>query len=108
MDAQKPKLQSSRELRPPKLTTQGLAVLASACVFGLAIWRADQKDIPTIVKTIVNSGSFALAGWILAGAFLLCGVVVIILMRGIYTNEITRLAQERDNLQNKLIGGESK
>ncbi len=108
MDSSNPKLQSSRESRTPKLTTQGLSVLASAFVFGLAVYRADPKDIPVIVKTIVNSSFFVLAGWILACAFLICGIIVVLLMGRIYSTEIARLARERDNLQTKLLGGDSK
>jgi hypothetical protein len=70
----------------------------------IAMLRADPKDIPTIVQTLVDSHSTALIGWSIAVIILVAAIVFIKLLSYVYDKEIERLCQERDKLQNKLLG----
>ncbi len=76
-------------------------------VFGLvltvALLKADSKDIPKIVETIVSSEHVALIGWIVASLILIVAIVFIRLMCNIYDKEIERLVKERDQLQKHLL-----
>ena len=68
-----------------------------------AIIKADKKDIPEMVKTMVASSPWATVGWVLAAIFLIVGIVFVVAMHKIHAGEIVRLAKERDKLQNKLL-----
>ena len=73
-------------------------------VLVIAIIRADPKDIPTIVQTLVDSRSTAIIGWSIALIILIGAVVFIRLLTYVYEKEIERICKERDKLQSKLLG----
>ena len=72
-------------------------------VLTVALLKADSKDVPEIVKTIVGSEHVALIGWIVAFIILIVAIVFIKLMCHIYDKEIERLVKERDQLQKHLL-----
>jgi dipeptide/tripeptide permease len=68
-----------------------------------AILKAPSDKIPEIINTLVAQPLvWWFMGWITAGILLIAAVVVFSMMRRIYLNEIDRLKQERDELQEKL------
>jgi len=104
-----PALQSSKSGQPTVarfFTTRNLSVVIVGAVLIIAMFRADSKDIPAIVQTLVDSRSTAIIGWAIAAIVLLGSIVVIRLLSHVYENEIERICKERDKLQNKLLGGE--
>jgi len=101
------KLQSSKPSQPIVVrffTTRNLSVLIAGLVLIIAMFRADQKDIPVIVQTLVDSRSTAVIGWALAFIILIVAVVFVRLLSHIYEKEIERICKERDKLQNRLMG----
>jgi hypothetical protein len=66
--------------------------------------RANTTDMPTMFDTLMHSGLFEIAGWVVAAFILLLGIGAVMITRNIYKPEIARLAAERDNLQAALIG----
>jgi hypothetical protein len=102
-----PKLQSSKQGQPiiaKFFTTRNLSVVVVGAVLVIAIIRADPKDIPTIVQTLVDSRSTAIIGWSIALIILIGAVVFIRLLTYVYEKEIERICKERDKLQSKLLG----
>jgi len=101
-----PALQSST---PPHIinarffNTRNLAIVVTGVVFAIALFKADQKDIPKIVETIVNSEHISIIGWIVAIIILVASIVLIKIMCIIYDKEIERLVKERDQLQKRLL-----
>jgi len=83
--------------------TRNLAIVVSGIVLAIALCRADQKDIPEIVKTIVNSEHVSIIGWVVAVIILVAAIVLIKVMCKIYDREIERLVKERDQLQKELL-----
>lgn len=69
----------------------------------VAMFRADSKDVPKIVETIVNSGHVSMVGWIVAVTILIAAIVLIKLMCKIYDREIERICKERDQLQKQIL-----
>ncbi|HUZ06565.1 MAG TPA: hypothetical protein VMV89_03670, partial [Candidatus Paceibacterota bacterium] len=65
--------------------------------------KADSKDIPKIVETIVNSGHVAMVGWIIAAFFLVTAIAIIRILCRFYDKEIERICKERDQLQKHLL-----
>ena len=80
--------------------TRSLAIVVSGIVLIVALLRADPKDVPKIVETVVNSGHVSLLGWIIAMIILVSAIVLIRVMCKIYDKEIERICKERDQLQN--------
>jgi hypothetical protein len=103
MTEAKSELQSSHVRRPPVLTTRNLSVVVTGIVLIVALLKADPKDIPEIIKTLVGSSSFAVIGWTLAMVFLLGAIGAVSLVVFLHGKEIDRLAKERDSLQGKLL-----
>jgi len=102
------KLQSSKQGQPivaKFFTTRNLSVIIIGAVLVIAITRADPKDIPIIVQTLVDSRSTAVIGWSIALIILIGAVVFIRLLTYVYEKEIERICKERDKLQSKLLGG---
>jgi len=102
-----PALQSSKQGRPVVarfFTTRNLSVVIIGLVLIIAICRADPKDIPGIVQTLVNSRSAVIVGWAIAAIILIAAIVMLRLLSYVYEKEIERLCKERDKLQNKLLG----
>lgn len=100
---QTPPIQSSQRGRSPVLTSRNISIVITGAVFIYAIYRADSKDIPKIVESLVGSNTFAVVGWILACVFLLGAIISIKLQSRIYEKELNRLAKERDELQRLLL-----
>jgi hypothetical protein len=69
----------------------------------VGILKADSKDIPLMLETLVGSRIWATAGWIAAVVILVASIVVNRAMRQVHDQEIDRLARERDRLQDILI-----
>lgn len=68
-----------------------------------AIIKAPRDKIPEIIKTLSErSVMWQFMGWFTAAAILLCFIVLFLLKRKIYLNEIDRVKNERDQLQEKL------
>jgi hypothetical protein len=72
-------------------------------VFIVALLKAKQEDIPLIVKMLVESHLFCATGWILTIVILLASVILVLLLKSTFREEIKRLSRERDELQRKLI-----
>ena len=68
-----------------------------------AILKADSKDIPAMVDSMVGSSPFVVVGWVLAIVFLIGGIVFPVIMHKIHQGEIKRIADERDRLQSTLL-----
>ncbi len=68
-----------------------------------AILKADSKDIPVMVDSMMGSSPFAVVGWVLAVVFLIGGIAFPVIMHKIYQGEIKRIAEERDRLQSTLL-----
>ena len=103
-----PALQSSKSGQPTVarfFTTRNLSVVIVGVVLIIAMFRADSKDIPAIVQTLVDSRSTAIIGWAIAAIVLIGAVVIVRLLSHVYEQEIERICKERDKLQNKLLGG---
>jgi len=83
--------------------TRNLAIIVTGAVFIVAIFRADPKDIPKIVDTIVSSGRVSMIGWIVAVIILVAAIVLIKIMCKVYDREIERIVKERDQLQKQLL-----
>lgn len=96
-------MQSSERTGQPVLTSKNLSIIVVGLVLITAMIRADSKDVPQIVKILVESNSWAITGWILALIELIAGVVLIKLLMRFYEKELKRVAQERDNLQIQLL-----
>jgi hypothetical protein len=105
-NASEPAIQSSA---PPAVinakffNTRNLSIVVSGLVLTVALLKADSKDIPKIVDTIVNSQHISIIGWIIAGIILIASVACIKIMSKIYDKEIERLVNERDQLQKLLL-----
>jgi hypothetical protein len=57
-----------------------------------------------IVHTLADqSVAWMLMGWIVAGVLLVVSILIFLGMRRLYLDEITRIKNERDDLQEKLI-----
>jgi len=97
-------IQSSERSWLPVLTSKNLSIIVTGIVLFYAIYKADPKDIPKIVATLVTSNVSAAVGWTLAVVFLLVAAVLIKLLTRFYDQEMNRLAKERDELQRLLIG----
>jgi hypothetical protein len=72
-------------------------------VFIVPLLKADSKDIPKIVETIVDSRRVAVVGWIVAVIILIASIVLIWILCKVYDKEIARLVAERDRLQQRLL-----
>jgi hypothetical protein len=96
-------IQSSRSRLIPTISTKSLSVLVTGMVMLAAIIKADPKDIPIMVRAMVESSPWATVGWVLAIVFLIGGLVFVVTLSKVQGAEITRLAKERDKLQNKLL-----
>jgi hypothetical protein len=66
--------------------------------------RADTKDLPVMFDSLLHSGIFEVAGWVVAAFILLLGIGAVMFTRNLYKPEIARLTAERDKLQAMLIG----
>jgi hypothetical protein len=75
----------------------------SGAVFIVALLKAEAKDVPQIVETIVGSKDVALIGWIVAAIILVVAVVFLKILCVLYDREIERLVTERDQLQRYLM-----
>jgi hypothetical protein len=69
------------------------------------IWKVDSADWVRIVQLILGSPVVAVLGWLIAGVLLFGAVIGFRAQRRLYWLEITRLARERNALQEKLLGG---
>jgi formate-dependent nitrite reductase membrane component NrfD len=70
----------------------------------IAIIRAPSDKMPEIVRTLADqSVAWMLMGWIVAGVLLVVSILFFLGMRRLYLDEITRIKNERDDLQEKLI-----
>jgi hypothetical protein len=102
------KLQSSARVPPAVLTSKNLSIIVVGAVLIVAIIKAESKDIPLIVQTLVESHVWATTGWVFAGVILITAVVVIRVLLNLYQKEINRIARERDELQKILLDRQAK
>jgi hypothetical protein len=96
-------MRSSNDNAPRFLTSKNLSITIVGAVLLVALIKAKPEDIPEIVKTITNAGNFCNLGWIFAILFLLGGVIIVRLQSNSHSKEISRLARERDKLQERLL-----
>jgi hypothetical protein len=96
-------IQSSRSWRIPSIPTKSLSVLVVGGVFVAALLKADPKDIPELVRIMFSSDLFCGVGWVLAVAFLAFGVILVVILGNLHSREISRIASERDRLQDLLL-----
>ena len=104
-------LQSSRPvyvINAKFFNTRNLSIAVTGIVLCVALIKADSKDIPQIVNTLVNSGRFSIFGWFIAVIILVASIILIRIMCKIYDREIERLVKERDQLQAKLLENSGK
>lgn len=97
-------IQSSERHRPPVLTSKNISIVVTGAVLIVALFKADSKDIPQIVDTLVQSNVWAAVGWTLAGAFLFAAAVIVKLLTRLHDKEMKRITTERDGLQSMLLG----
>jgi hypothetical protein len=83
--------------------TAGVSVLVSGALIAIALFRAERKDIPAIVKSVFESDTFAIVGWSLAGIFLVVGAFIIHFLMKTQGAEISRLSAQRNELQLKIF-----
>jgi hypothetical protein len=102
-NAKQQPIQSSERLRHPVLTSKNLSIVVTGAILIVALLKADSKDVPEIVKTVVSSNTMAIVGWTLAIVLLIGSVVFIRLLIKFYDQEMKRIARERDYLQAILI-----
>ena len=72
-------------------------------VIGLAVYRADPKDLPRMLE-IVTSSNLIVAIFAITLVIVMSSAAILFKMQRLnYEREITRLADERDKLQAKLM-----
>src|ERR1039458_7339256 len=89
-DEHTPALQSSgspKVIHAKFFNTRNLAILVSGSVFIVALLKADSKDIPKIVETIVDSRRVAVVGWIVAVINLIASIVLFWILCKVYDKE---------------------
>jgi len=93
----------SESYKHPLLSTKALTVVCPAAILGIVVWRADPKDLPEMLKTIMSSRILPVALFAILVVFFLGAAVTIWLLQKTHKEEIFRLAKERDMLQDKLL-----
>lgn len=70
----------------------------------IAVWRAQNADLPKIVESVSKAlESSAIVGWLVAACLLLLSGVVITIVVSLYRRELDRIATKRDELQERLL-----
>ena len=72
----------------------------------IALMRAKQEDIPKVLSAIFTSKVFCWMGWGVAILILLFSLILASIMWKIHQRELDRVCEERDRLQEKLLGKE--
>jgi len=75
----------------------------TGAVLLIFVVRADPKDLPVMWDAFVRSGMFGSVWKIILASVTLGSVFCLIWQSSTHKNEISRLAKERDLLQNKLF-----
>lgn len=97
-------IQSSERSWPAVLTSKNLSIVITGAVLIVAILKAERKDVPEIIRILLESQVWATTGWVIAVVILLSSIVMIKLLVRFYDQELKRVAKERDELQSILIG----
>jgi phosphotransferase system glucose/maltose/N-acetylglucosamine-specific IIC component len=95
-------MKSSESYKRPLISTKALTVVCPAVVLGIIVWRADPKDLPEMLKIIMTSRILPITLLVALLVVLLGAFLTIRLLQRTHDKEISRLAKERDKLQDKL------
>ncbi len=80
-------------------------LIAPVLVLGaVALLRCPSEQIPEVIKAIFGHDVFTWAGWIVAVMLLVGSLVLYLLTKRTYEEEIARLVKERNWLQEKTVG----
>jgi phosphotransferase system glucose/maltose/N-acetylglucosamine-specific IIC component len=95
-------MKSSEPYKRPLLSTKALTVVCPTAILGIIVWRAEPKDLPEMLKIIMSSRILPITLLAILVVVLLVAFVTIRFLQKTHDKEISRLARERDRLQDKL------
>lgn len=78
-------------------------IIAVLVLGSITLLRCAPEDIPNVAKTIFSSNLFGWTGWIIAVIVLLIAAAFLKYDRKTKAKELSRLCDERDRLQEKLL-----
>jgi len=95
--------QAFRDIGLRILSTGRFAPLLAFFILLACVFKAPKDKIPEIINTLVDQPLvWCFLGWLVAGILLISSIVFFFLMRRMYLNEIDRIRQKRDELQENL------
>jgi len=97
------KNKSSERYKTSHASIKWLALVITGAVMLIFVVRAETRDIPKMWEAFLNSDIFSSAKDVMLTSIAFGSLLSLIWQTITHRREVSRLAQERDKLQNKLF-----